>query len=349
MDGASSASPQRTMRTAAIRCSGETSLSRKPLAPADSAAYTYWSRSNVVRMMIRTSVRDARMRLVASSPSISGIRMSISTTSGWYLSAAATAAAPSAASATTSMPAEPRISRKPPRTSVWSSAMTTRGASSSPGATLTSAQPRWPAIPATRPPRVPRRRGFPAPRGFRGFQRDLGLHAPAAARPRAGVELPAVDGQPLPEPDQPAPAPRLSAARIEHRRPVVRHVDPQLARPVLDADDGAGLARVLDHVGQPFLHHAVGGQVHPGRQGAVPGDRQLDRQPGGANPLDQRPNLPGIGLRDQCCVVPAGRGQQAEQVPQFAHRGPPAGLDREQCLYSDLGLDGGLGLGRLLR
>ena len=81
------------------------------------------------------------MRLVASSPSISGIRMSISTTSGRYLSVAATASRPSAASATTGMPAEFRISRKPPRTSVWSSAMTTRGACGSSGAMLTSAQP----------------------------------------------------------------------------------------------------------------------------------------------------------------------------------------------------------------
>ena len=60
MDGASSASPQRTSRTAATRCSGETSLSRKPLAPADSAAYTYWSRSNVVSMMIRISAGPVR-------------------------------------------------------------------------------------------------------------------------------------------------------------------------------------------------------------------------------------------------------------------------------------------------
>ncbi len=93
MDGASSASPDRTSRTAAIRCSGETSLSRNPLAPAASAAYTYWSRSNVVKMMIRMSRPDRapRIRRVASSPSSSGIRMSIKITSGRCLSAAATA------------------------------------------------------------------------------------------------------------------------------------------------------------------------------------------------------------------------------------------------------------------
>ena len=40
MDGASSASPARTSRTAAVSCSGATSLSRNPLAPAARAAYT---------------------------------------------------------------------------------------------------------------------------------------------------------------------------------------------------------------------------------------------------------------------------------------------------------------------
>jgi hypothetical protein len=40
IDGASSASPVRTSRTAATRCSGVTSLSRNPLAPAASDSYT---------------------------------------------------------------------------------------------------------------------------------------------------------------------------------------------------------------------------------------------------------------------------------------------------------------------
>ena len=143
MDGSSSASPVRTSWMAATRCSGVTSLSRKPLAPAVSAAYTYLSRSNVVKMMIRgrasmsggcDGVTSAGARgdghaatiwRVASMPSTRGIRMSISTTSGWCPSTAATACSPSAASATTSMPAAFRISRNPRRTRVWSSAITT--------------------------------------------------------------------------------------------------------------------------------------------------------------------------------------------------------------------------------
>jgi hypothetical protein len=58
---------------------------------------------------------------------MSGIRMSISTTSGWCLSTALTASLPSAASATTVMPASARIIRNPVRTRAWSSAITTRG------------------------------------------------------------------------------------------------------------------------------------------------------------------------------------------------------------------------------
>src|SRR5437879_3702888 len=57
-------------------------------------------------MMIRQPLPGcaARMRLVASSPSISGIRMSIRTTSGRCRSTAATASLPLAASAMTGMP-----------------------------------------------------------------------------------------------------------------------------------------------------------------------------------------------------------------------------------------------------
>src|SRR5215472_676714 len=47
-DGASSASPVATTRTAWTSSAAGASLSRKPLAPARSASYTYSSRSNVV-------------------------------------------------------------------------------------------------------------------------------------------------------------------------------------------------------------------------------------------------------------------------------------------------------------
>ncbi len=58
------------------------SLSRKPLAPARSAAKTYSSRSNVVRISVCTPQASAVIWRVASMPSMTGIRTSISTTSG---------------------------------------------------------------------------------------------------------------------------------------------------------------------------------------------------------------------------------------------------------------------------
>ena len=54
------------------------------LNPERSALYTYSSRSNVVRTStrVRSSVGSAQISLVASSPSRTGIRTSISTTCG---------------------------------------------------------------------------------------------------------------------------------------------------------------------------------------------------------------------------------------------------------------------------
>ena len=226
----------------------------------------------------------ARIRRVASRPSISGILMSISTTSGRCLSAAATASRPSAASATTGMPAAPRISRKPPRTSVWSSATTTRGPGSV--ATLTAASP---GIGAERAgpvrPAQPARPAGPKPQTL---QRDPRPDPPAAARARARVQFAAVQADPLPQPDQSATVRTRSARRP--RRPgtaVVGHGDQQVVRAVLQDDGRAGGSGVLDHVGQRLLHHPVRGQVDAGRQVARPGHGQLDAQPGGPDPLDQ--------------------------------------------------------------
>ena len=56
--GERSAAPSATVRIAAISCSGESSLSTKPLAPARNASKTYSSRSNVVRIRIRAALSD---------------------------------------------------------------------------------------------------------------------------------------------------------------------------------------------------------------------------------------------------------------------------------------------------
>ena len=80
----------------------------------------------MVKISTRAAVRDSTV-LVACSPSIRGIRMSISTTSGCSATARSIASTPSAASPTTSMPpAVPMITRNPVRTRRWSSAIRSR-------------------------------------------------------------------------------------------------------------------------------------------------------------------------------------------------------------------------------
>ena len=151
-EGAMIALPWNTVRIELSNVSGSVSLSRKPEAPAVMAAITYSSKSNVVRMITRVGRSSADsaetvasaaglaesaalpgaaesevIRLVASMPSMPGMRTSISTTSGCRDSANATAWAPSDACPTTSISGcEPMTMAKPARTSSWSSAIITR-------------------------------------------------------------------------------------------------------------------------------------------------------------------------------------------------------------------------------
>src|SRR5664280_2077362 len=120
--GATTASPAATARMAESRSGGPTSLSRKPLAPARKPAMTYSSKSKVVRMSTRVAGDAALIRRVASTPSSSGMRTSISTTSGWSCWACWTAASPLSASPTTRMSgwASSTI-RNPIRSNPWSS------------------------------------------------------------------------------------------------------------------------------------------------------------------------------------------------------------------------------------
>ena len=77
-------------------------------------------------MRTRACSSAARMRRVASRPSSSGMRMSISTTAGRKRLALSTASSPLLASATTVMPGSPESRRrKPARTIDWSSATST--------------------------------------------------------------------------------------------------------------------------------------------------------------------------------------------------------------------------------
>ncbi len=129
IDGASIAAPSATTRIACTSSSAGTSFSRKPLAPARSASTTYSSRSKVVSTstLAGPSRPGPAIRRVASTPSIRGIRMSISTTSGCSARTWSSACWPSPASPTTTRSdSASRIIRKPVRSSGWSSTSSTR-------------------------------------------------------------------------------------------------------------------------------------------------------------------------------------------------------------------------------
>ena len=221
-----------TVCTAAIRSSGGASLSRKPLAPARSASNTYSSRSKVVRTRTaRPAPRARRSARVASRPSIAGHPdVHHHHVAAAAARASATAAAPSPASPTTSMAGSTsKILRRPARTRGWSSTS-----------------------------RTPIRHRAAPSSGSRARDRE------AAAGARPGVELPAVQRDPLPHADQPVPAGRRSAPAPPA---VVGDLDPQLAGAVAGSRTRTRRRRrVLERVGQRLLHDAVGRHVQPGRQ-----------------------------------------------------------------------------------
>jgi hypothetical protein len=125
-EGDTTASPLATARSADTRSPGGVSFSRNPDAPLRNADNAYSSRSNVV-ITSTFAVPASAIRLVASTPSSTGMRTSISTTSGRSRSASCTASSPLAASPTTSTSScAPSTIRKPIRMSSWSSTSSTR-------------------------------------------------------------------------------------------------------------------------------------------------------------------------------------------------------------------------------
>ncbi len=114
------------------------------------------SRSNVVRISTRDRDASPAISRVAAMPSITGILMSMSTTSGTAFLATATASAPSAASPSTARSGSESISsRKPARTMAWSSATTTPMVT--PPAPRRSARPAGTRRPGSRPLAAARR------------------------------------------------------------------------------------------------------------------------------------------------------------------------------------------------
>ena len=113
--------------TAVNRSRPASDLSRKPRAPADRTSRTTWSLSCMVRIRMRICGVAARICLAASSPLRFGMPMSSRMTSGFNVSAIATASRPSLASPHTAQPgcASSR-KRMPLRATSWSSAIRIR-------------------------------------------------------------------------------------------------------------------------------------------------------------------------------------------------------------------------------
>src|SRR4029453_10008467 len=317
--GASRASPSATTRTARSSSAGSVFLSRNPLAPAARASNTYSSSSKVVRTSTRTPARSssAAIRRVASSPSSTGMRMSIRTTSGRAERARSTAAAPSPASPTTSMsPASSSNARNPARTRCWSSTSRTL---------ITGAPPR----------------GSPDPSGCgsRGGHREGGQDPEAALVAGAGLQAAAKGPGPLPHPQDPLAAAASLAVPGPAGTAVVGDLDRHPAVGVGDGDLGPAGPGVTDHVGQRLLHHPVEGQVDGGREAPrLALQRDLDLDPGPGRLGDQGVQLAQAGRRAQ-------RGLPVSPVAVAQH--PQHGVELGQGLVAGLA-DGGQGLGRLV-
>src|SRR5690606_31230012 len=203
--GCTSEPPAATVWMALTSCSRDTSLSRNPLAPTFSPASTSWSSSKVVRMMVGGSWPSRASACSASSPDITGIRMSISTTSGRTFGTISTACRPSEASATTSIPsASDSSERTPCRTSVWSSTSITRTG---------------PLMPL---PLAPRRPGSPTP-AFRcaGGNPPAPLFRSAGSRPPGRAARASPAGR-CPPPVAPRPGRRRARPSAPCRLPAWR-------------------------------------------------------------------------------------------------------------------------------
>ena len=203
--GGSRSAPRRRRRWRPPGCRtagrwASASLSRKPLAPARSAAWAYSSRSKVVRISTRLVSPCSTISRVASMPSMPGIRTSISTTSGASRRVSSSASRPSAASPTTDRSScDSSTIRNPIRSSGWSSASSTVELIADP------ARPSGAPSPASRRPGPGRRR--PSRRTPR-----------RAGASRPGHALPARPGRRCRRRERRRPRCRSRTARARRRR-----------------------------------------------------------------------------------------------------------------------------------
>ncbi|MCO5594547.1 hypothetical protein L7F22_048579 [Adiantum nelumboides] len=303
--GSTTESPRCTVRTASMRSCGDTSLSRKPLAPAAMASVTDSSRSKVVSTRTRTPGCSATTRRVAAMPSRRGIRTSISTTSTSVRSSSASAASPSPAWATTARSShESSTIAKPVRTSSWSSTSISRT-------------------------------GSPFSSG-RGCEGQAQPDRPAAVGVRTGLDRAAVQGGALPHAGQAVAAARWGGDGAAGALVVDAHGQLVGGPPQVDVGGHAGPG-VLDDVGQRLLHDPVDGQAGTGRELPRGADGpQVDRQPAGADLLDERGDVTGAGLRTRRVgvgvVVRTGVAQHRQQAADVGQRGPARRRDAGEHL-----------------
>ena len=187
----------------------------------------------------------AVISLAASSPSIPGIRTSISTTSGRSAAACATAAAPSAASPATVMPsAVSSITQNPGSHQLL-------------------------VVDHEHPDRVgPRFRSHRAGSRAATANPSPGV-GPTVRLPPHEATRSTMPARPNPEPARPAGPPGLGAAIGRGHlpwRPVVGNGNGEVAGLVSQRDEGTGRCRVAQGVGQGLLNDPVRGQVDAGSQ-----------------------------------------------------------------------------------
>src|SRR6185312_3685596 len=180
------------------------------------------------------------------------MRMSMSTTSGSSLTAAATASAPSLASPTTSMSSSSlRMELNPARTRAWSSATSTRmGAITIPSA-----------------------------------QRDAGPYPPPGTVDRSRLAGAAKSGGPLLH----APHP-VTASREDGRPllPVIHNLDDNYAVAGLDSDLRLAGGGVAQHIREPLLDDAIRSVADArGQRGRHSGHFEVDVEAAGLDAGDQ--------------------------------------------------------------
>ena len=312
MLGEMSESPRVAARIASPSISGPASLNRNPVAPAWSAPCTYSSRSKVVitTTAIGSSTVGPASCRVASTPSRTGIRMSIRQTSGRSSRASRTASCPSRASPTTSMPSRvPRISRSPVRTRSWSSATSTRIVTRSPA-----------GAGSRRPPAAAGVRAGAAGATEQG--RSLDHPDDAEARPRGGPALTRVS---VVADVQAAPmtAPPVDAHVDQRRVPGMAQGvgdgllgDPEHGRVHRRLRGSRGHRRASPRRGVPLS--ASPRRAAPGRQRRAAGRSRL--APGCAAPAPSRASR-------RACVTPPPRsppGPRAASAGRVAASARPA-------------------------